>query len=277
MFLPLAERMVEKMVKEEKIEAEAEVSRASASPPCCVVWMQKLRFRFRCLCDGSTSGLIIQVHFIYTARFHQTQICLKKLFCTSHSSVHPLRASSQIRKTPHKNSLTGKNGKNIKFKIITLRWIFFWDVSSSCCSSSKKNLLYLKPGEAETWETFLKAESKMWIPLFYSCSHTHTLFCQSLCLSSSSRQRPFFTVRQMFLQMFLQTSVMILTRWSEMCCHTIHQKLLKHRKHLKHSVFSCLVQVIWCKMHNSVEVESKVKTEGFLMTLTFTLHRVSCC
>lgn len=27
MFLPLAERMVEKMVKEEKIEAEAEVSR----------------------------------------------------------------------------------------------------------------------------------------------------------------------------------------------------------------------------------------------------------
>ncbi len=31
MFLPLAERMVEKMVKEEKIEAEAEVSKASAS------------------------------------------------------------------------------------------------------------------------------------------------------------------------------------------------------------------------------------------------------
>lgn len=59
--------------------------------------------------------------------------------------------------------------------------------------------------------------------------------------------------------------------------HTIHQKLLKHRKHLKHSVFSCLVQVIWCKMHNSVEVESKVKTDGFLMTLTFTLHWVSCC
>lgn len=28
MFLPLAERMVEKMVKEEKIEAEAEVSKA---------------------------------------------------------------------------------------------------------------------------------------------------------------------------------------------------------------------------------------------------------
>lgn len=28
MFLPLAERMVEKMVKEEKIEAEAEVSMA---------------------------------------------------------------------------------------------------------------------------------------------------------------------------------------------------------------------------------------------------------
>lgn len=28
MFLPLAERMVEKMVKEEKIEAEAEVSAA---------------------------------------------------------------------------------------------------------------------------------------------------------------------------------------------------------------------------------------------------------
>lgn len=30
MFLPLAERMVEKMVKEEKIEAEAEVSKVSA-------------------------------------------------------------------------------------------------------------------------------------------------------------------------------------------------------------------------------------------------------
>ena len=30
MFLPLAERMVEKMVKEEKIEAEAEVSDESA-------------------------------------------------------------------------------------------------------------------------------------------------------------------------------------------------------------------------------------------------------
>lgn len=29
MFLPLAERMVEKMVKEEKIEAEAEVSATS--------------------------------------------------------------------------------------------------------------------------------------------------------------------------------------------------------------------------------------------------------
>lgn len=29
MFLPLAERMVEKMVKEEKIEAEAEVSSVS--------------------------------------------------------------------------------------------------------------------------------------------------------------------------------------------------------------------------------------------------------
>lgn len=29
MFLPLAERMVEKMVKEEKMEAEAEVSRVS--------------------------------------------------------------------------------------------------------------------------------------------------------------------------------------------------------------------------------------------------------
>lgn len=74
MFLPLAERMVEKMVKEEKIEAEAEVSRASASPPCCVVWMQKLRFRFRCLCDGSTSGLIIQVH-------------LTQLVSTKHKSV----------------------------------------------------------------------------------------------------------------------------------------------------------------------------------------------
>ena len=36
MFLPLAERMVEKMVKEEKIEAEAEVSRASASMLCCL-------------------------------------------------------------------------------------------------------------------------------------------------------------------------------------------------------------------------------------------------
>lgn len=32
MFLPLAERMVEKMVKEEKIEAEAEVSKVSAWP-----------------------------------------------------------------------------------------------------------------------------------------------------------------------------------------------------------------------------------------------------
>lgn len=32
MFLPLAERMVEKMVKEEKIEAEAEVSLMSARP-----------------------------------------------------------------------------------------------------------------------------------------------------------------------------------------------------------------------------------------------------
>lgn len=32
MFLPLAERMVEKMVKEEKIEAEAEVSRLSTWP-----------------------------------------------------------------------------------------------------------------------------------------------------------------------------------------------------------------------------------------------------
>lgn len=32
MFLPLAERMVEKMVKEEKIEAEAEVSRVSTWP-----------------------------------------------------------------------------------------------------------------------------------------------------------------------------------------------------------------------------------------------------
>lgn len=30
MFLPLAERMVEKMVKEEKIEAEAEVSRGTS-------------------------------------------------------------------------------------------------------------------------------------------------------------------------------------------------------------------------------------------------------
>lgn len=37
MFLPLAERMVEKMVKEDKIEAEAEVStRPSSSPqPGC--------------------------------------------------------------------------------------------------------------------------------------------------------------------------------------------------------------------------------------------------
>lgn len=37
MFLPLAERMVEKMVKEEKIEAEAEVSVASPRPftPAC--------------------------------------------------------------------------------------------------------------------------------------------------------------------------------------------------------------------------------------------------
>lgn len=34
MFLPLAERMVEKMVKEDKIEAEAEVS--SGSPPFVV-------------------------------------------------------------------------------------------------------------------------------------------------------------------------------------------------------------------------------------------------
>lgn len=32
MFLPLAERMVEKMVKEEKIEAEAEVWTVSFSP-----------------------------------------------------------------------------------------------------------------------------------------------------------------------------------------------------------------------------------------------------
>lgn len=32
MFLPLAERMVEKMVKEEKIEAEAEVSAVSLTP-----------------------------------------------------------------------------------------------------------------------------------------------------------------------------------------------------------------------------------------------------
>lgn len=32
MFLPLAERMVEKMVKEEKIEAEAEVSAISLTP-----------------------------------------------------------------------------------------------------------------------------------------------------------------------------------------------------------------------------------------------------
>lgn len=114
MFLPLAERMVEKMVKEEKIEAEAEVSRASASPPCCVVWMQNLRFRFRCLYEGSTSVFIIQVHFTDTARFHQTQICLKKLFCTSHSSVHPLRASSQIRKTPHKTVWLGKMEKTLR-------------------------------------------------------------------------------------------------------------------------------------------------------------------
>lgn len=32
MFLPLAERMVEKMVKEDKIEAEAEVSTPSSAP-----------------------------------------------------------------------------------------------------------------------------------------------------------------------------------------------------------------------------------------------------
>lgn len=32
MFLPLAERMVEKMVKEDKIEAEAEVSNVSEWP-----------------------------------------------------------------------------------------------------------------------------------------------------------------------------------------------------------------------------------------------------
>lgn len=39
MFLPLAERMVEKMVKEEKIEAEAEVSVALPHRlrPCCHV------------------------------------------------------------------------------------------------------------------------------------------------------------------------------------------------------------------------------------------------
>lgn len=35
MFLPLAERMVEKMVKEEKIEAEAEVSRVLKYFICC--------------------------------------------------------------------------------------------------------------------------------------------------------------------------------------------------------------------------------------------------
>lgn len=34
MFLPLAERMVEKMVKEEKIEAEAEVSGADSHQGC---------------------------------------------------------------------------------------------------------------------------------------------------------------------------------------------------------------------------------------------------
>lgn len=35
MFLPLAERMVEKMVKEEKIEAEAEVSYSSIVSQLC--------------------------------------------------------------------------------------------------------------------------------------------------------------------------------------------------------------------------------------------------
>lgn len=43
MFLPLAERMVEKMVKEEKIEAEAEVSlafRLHLRPWCHVVRLQ---------------------------------------------------------------------------------------------------------------------------------------------------------------------------------------------------------------------------------------------
>jgi hypothetical protein len=37
MFLPLAERMVEKMVKEDKIEAEAEVSTPSSIPQCLLL------------------------------------------------------------------------------------------------------------------------------------------------------------------------------------------------------------------------------------------------
>lgn len=47
MFLPLAERMVEKMVKEEKIEAEAEVSLMSARPEAFMLF--KFWFIFRCL------------------------------------------------------------------------------------------------------------------------------------------------------------------------------------------------------------------------------------
>uniref|UniRef100_A0A7N6FEB3 N(alpha)-acetyltransferase 25, NatB auxiliary subunit n=1 Tax=Anabas testudineus TaxID=64144 RepID=A0A7N6FEB3_ANATE len=42
MFLPLAERMVEKMVKEDKIEAEAEVSNLSVRPESCHVISSKL-------------------------------------------------------------------------------------------------------------------------------------------------------------------------------------------------------------------------------------------
>lgn len=43
MFLPLAERMVEKMVKEEKIEAEAEVSGDPPSPEALVSCGQRVR------------------------------------------------------------------------------------------------------------------------------------------------------------------------------------------------------------------------------------------
>lgn len=46
MFLPLAERMVEKMVKEEKIEAEAEVS---------MVWSSESSALFEA--DQSSSGV----------------------------------------------------------------------------------------------------------------------------------------------------------------------------------------------------------------------------